>query len=113
MPSGPHLAYGYAEMAKHEISVLKSVVEGGWLFHVKVTEADGSASEHRVTLKERDYQRLTAGEISPERLVEESFRFLLEREPKEAILSRFDLPVISRYFPEYEGELKRRLRARP
>jgi hypothetical protein len=41
--------------------------------------------------------------------VEESFRFLLEREPKESILRRFNLTVISRYFPEYEREIKGRL----
>ena len=99
------------------ISILKSTVEGGWLFQVSVVEADGSTSEHQVTLKERDYRRLIAGAEkgkggappSPERLVEESFRFLLEREPKEAILGRFDLMVISRYFPEYEEEIKRQL----
>jgi hypothetical protein len=34
---------------------------------------------------------------------------LLEREPKESILTRFDLSVIGRYFPEYEREIKRRL----
>lgn len=96
-------------MGKRTISILKKPVEGGWLFQVSVVEADGSTSEHQVTLKESDYQRLTAGRIAPERLVEESFRFLLEREPKEAILSRFDLTVISRYFPEYEEEIKRRL----
>ncbi|MCR4405169.1 MAG: hypothetical protein NUW06_07870 [Candidatus Acetothermia bacterium] len=100
-------------MAKHEISVLKSKVEGGWLFQVKVSEADGSISEHQVTLREGDYQRLTAERVDPERLVEESFRFLLEHEPKEAILGRFDLMAISRYFPEYEEEVKRRLRGPP
>ena len=41
--------------------------------------------------------------------VEESFAFLLEREPRESILRRFDLPVIGRYFPEYEVEVRRRL----
>ncbi|MFQ6117921.1 MAG: hypothetical protein ACE5LQ_06610, partial [Candidatus Bipolaricaulia bacterium] len=68
------------------------------------------------TLKEADYRRLTdtqktgtSGKVGPERLVEQSFRFLLEREPKEAILKRFDLTVISRYFPEYEEEIARRL----
>jgi hypothetical protein len=30
-----------------------------------------------------------------------SFEFLLEREPASSILSRFALPVIERYFPEY------------
>lgn len=92
------------------ISVESQEQEGGWAFKVLITEADGSSSEHRVTLKEADRRRLAGGEVSPERLVEESFRFLLEREPKESILSRFDLPVISRYFPEYEAEITKRLR---
>jgi hypothetical protein len=35
--------------------------------------------------------------------------FLLEREPKESILTEFELPLIGRYFPEYEPELKRRI----
>ena len=33
------------------------------------------------------------------------FRFLLDREPKEAILARFDISVIGRYFPEFGAEL--------
>ena len=28
---------------------------------------------------------------------------LIAREPKEAIMARFELPVIERYFPEYQG----------
>ena len=47
--------------------------------------------------------------MEPEELIRKSFEFLLEHEPKESILSRFDLTVISRYFPEYEGEIKKRL----
>jgi hypothetical protein len=38
-----------------------------------------------------------------------SFRFLLDREPRQSILGRFDLAVISRYFPEYEATLPRYL----
>jgi hypothetical protein len=47
--------------------------------------------------------------MAPERVLEESFRFLLEREPNTSILERFELPVIARYFPEYEREIRRRL----
>jgi hypothetical protein len=46
-------------------------------------------------------------------VLEASFRFLLEREPNTSILRRFELPVIGRYFPEYEAEIKRRLKERP
>ena len=38
-----------------------------------------------------------------------AFRFLLDRERKESILGRFDVTVISRYFPEFERELPRYL----
>jgi hypothetical protein len=53
--------------------------------------------------------RLTAGKHTPERCLEAAFRFLLDREPKESILSHFDVMVISRYFPEFERELPRYL----
>jgi hypothetical protein len=80
---------------------------GNLEFLVRVREPGGE-STHHVTVKQGDYDRLTAGKITPEELVNQSFCFLLERESKESILSRFDLSVISRYFPEYENEMKRR-----
>lgn len=76
-------------------------------FRVTVTEGR-SQSSHLVTLKSDDYEKLAAGQVSAEELVRWSFEFLLEREPKESILNKFDLPVIGRYFPEYEAEIRRR-----
>lgn len=72
-------------------------------FDVVVREA-GSATRHRVTLSRADCERLGRGS-APDRLIEAAFRFLLDREPKESILARFDLCVVSRYFPEFEHEL--------
>ena len=69
----------------------------------------GSATTHRVTLRTEDWQRLSEGRATPEELVRHSFEFLLEREPKEAILRQFDLPVIAKYFPEYPREIRRML----
>ena len=77
-------------------------------FRVRVIES-GSETTHDVTVNPDDYKRLADGKIEPEELVRRSFEFLLERESKESILSRFDLLLISRYFPEYEQEIKRRL----
>lgn len=68
-----------------------------------------SETHHRVTLRKADHERLAGGRASPAALVTESFRFLLEREPKEAILGSFDLTVIGRYFPGYEREIAKRL----
>jgi hypothetical protein len=77
-------------------------------FRVRVIEA-GSESTHQVTLDPKDLARLAGAAVEPQELIRKSFQFLLEREPKESILSRFDLSVISRYFPEYEREIKKRL----
>jgi hypothetical protein len=49
--------------------------------------------------------RLAPRADDPEDLVRRSFTFLLDREPKEFILGRFDLPLIGRYFPEFEREI--------
>ena len=77
-------------------------------FLVTVREG-GTETQHRVTLRQADYERLSGGRASPEALVRESFHYLLEREPKESILRSFDLTLISRYFPAYEREIAGRL----
>jgi predicted PolB exonuclease-like 3'-5' exonuclease len=56
--------------------------------------------------------RLAGNDARAERLIEESFRFLLDREPNTSILGRFDLPVIGHYYPEYASEMRRRFGAR-
>ena len=60
-------------------------------------------------MPERLGERLELCDDDLERIVRESFRFLLEREPATSILSQFSLSDISRYFPEYPSELERRL----
>jgi hypothetical protein len=76
--------------------------QGERRFAVDVTEG-GSATRHEVTLSDSYYERLAGDRWgSPESLVEATFRFLLDREPKESILRRFDLQVVSTYFPSFE-----------
>lgn len=65
-----------------------------------LVEEEGSSTGHTVTVWPSDIARY-APESTPEELIEASFRFVLEREPKEAILRSFELPVIERYFPDY------------
>jgi hypothetical protein len=73
-------------------------------FEVVVREGEGE-TRHHVTMSREMCDRLTADKHTPERCLEAAFRFLLDREPKESILGRFDVTVISRYFPEFEREL--------
>ena len=76
-------------------------------FKFTVTVQDGeNKTYHRVTMSESTYTRLTQREVTPEKCIEASFEFLLEREPKESILSTFDATVVSRYFPSFDGEIK-------
>jgi hypothetical protein len=72
----------------------------------KVTVKGGAATTHEVTVDPSYHEKLTGGRVTAERLVEKSFEFLLERESNTSILSRFDLPVIGRYFPEYEKTIR-------
>ncbi len=75
-------------------------------FDVLVSDGN-SETRHRVSMARENYDSLTRGRCAPDRCIEAAFRFLLDREPKEAILTRFDVTVISRYFPEFETELPR------
>jgi len=66
----------------------------------KVTIEDKDSSIHKVILNLEFYKSLST-HTSPSEIVRKSFEFLLKREPKESILSEFDLRLISNYFPEY------------
>ena len=70
-------------------------------FTVKV-----EGKEYNVNLDDEYWQYLTGGKIAKEELIKKSFEFLLEREPKESILSRFNLRIINQYFPEFEEEIR-------
>jgi hypothetical protein len=81
---------------------------GAGEFRVVVTEGS-SQTTHVVTADAAYCERLTGGAASVTELIRRSFEFLLEREPKESILAAFELPVIGRYFPEYEREIAQRI----
>jgi hypothetical protein len=77
----------------------------GTRFSVIVRDDDGSTTTHEVAVLDTDWERLGPGYRNREQLVESSFTFLLEREPKESILRSFELGVIARYFPEYPATI--------
>ena len=75
----------------------------------QVTVESATTTQHSVTVTPEYWQKLTGGRVSAETLIEKSFEFLLERERNTSILRSFDLPVIQRYFPEFEGTIGKRL----
>ncbi len=72
----------------------------------EVTVEDRSTTTHTVTVTPDYAARLTGGKVPADRLVERSFDFLLARESNTSILRSFELPVIGRYFPEYESTIR-------
>ena len=89
-------------MAVISVSALEK--EHGWECRVTVTDGN-SHTVHTVTVETSYRDKLVGPQVPVERFVEKSFEFLLAREPKESILRAFDLPVIGRYFPEYEQQI--------
>jgi hypothetical protein len=75
----------------------------------KVVRDGEGESRHHVTMARETYEQLTDTKYTPERCLEAAFRFFLDGEPKESILERFDVTVISRHFAEFDQELSRYL----
>jgi hypothetical protein len=74
----------------------------GWECDVQV---DGS--RHAVRVHHDDLERWGRPGETPEALVVRAFAFLLEREPAGQILKSFEMADISRYFPEFDREIRR------
>lgn len=89
-------------MAQIEVKKLQDFPQAAF----EVTVKGNTVTRHTVTLVSQYYEKLTSGAVSPEELVEESFAFLLAREPNTSILSGFNLMVISKYYPGYEREMQ-------
>ncbi len=85
--------------------------EGGWQCSITVGD-DPGATSHEVSVDRDTLDDLAPG-ATPEELVRASFVFLLEREPREAIMRSFELPIIGRYFGDYRDEIRRRLSPSP
>src|SRR5436309_2221713 len=98
----------FAEGSAQMIEVTR-IADGDPLRFRVVVGTPDDATRHDVSMAQSTFQKLNAGKHTPEQCLAAAFRFLLEREPKEAILEKFDVTVIARYFPEFERALPRYL----
>jgi len=73
----------------------------GWEFPVLIGQR-----RYLISVQKEYWRTLIKEKIPVREFVFRSVLFLLEREPKESILSSFDLQDISAYFPEYEKVMK-------
>ena len=72
----------------------------------EITVKAKQLTKHVVSVTDQMLINLTNNKISKEELLNFSFNFLLEREPNTSILSKFDIIVISKYFPEYISKVE-------
>jgi len=106
--STPRRAFRYNEcMAQIEVQRIDDFPKAVF----DVTVSGESVTRHRVVLTREYYEKLTADAVTAEELVEESFEYLLAREPNTSILHEFDLKVITKYFSGYEQEMQSKLQA--
>ena len=80
--------------------------EDGWTFFVELGHGDGLV-EYMVDLDREYWTRLTNRRVEPSELIIKTFDFLLDKEPKELILRKFNLSDISARFPMYEDEIRK------
>ena len=72
----------------------------------EITVNADQITKHVVSVTDQMLLNLTKNKISKEELLNFSFNFLLEREPNTSILPKFDIIVISKYFPEYISKVE-------
>ncbi|XOJ84568.1 hypothetical protein ABXT54_06960 [Methylophilaceae bacterium Uisw_099_01] len=73
----------------------------------KVSVTKNASTVHIVLLNDRFHLDVSNNKLTKTELITKSFEFLLERESNQAILKKFNLEVISQYFPEYFDEIKK------
>ena len=73
----------------------------------KVSVTKDFLTVHIVLLTDRFHQDVSNNKLTKTELITKSFEFLLERESNQSILKKFNLEVISQYFPEYIDEIKK------
>ena len=72
----------------------------------EITIKANQITKHVVLVTDEIHFTLTKNKILKEELLKFSFNFLLEREPNTSILSKFNIIVISKYFPEYISKVE-------
>ena len=71
-----------------------------------VTIYSNTETNHQVTISDNFITEYQIKNLTKKEIIEQSFLFLLERESNTSILRRFDIEVISNYFPEYKKLFK-------
>jgi hypothetical protein len=74
-----------------------------------LVEEGNTRTSHRVRVPSALLDDLDLTDVDPVVIVEESFGFLLDREPATSILESFSLDDVPKHFPDFYDELRSRL----
>jgi len=77
-----------------------------WFFDVLVSQGN-ETYDYVVELDKNYYRKITAEQVPPRALIEQSFLFLLGHEPASSILKTFSLSEVGDYFQSYEDTMKK------
>lgn len=79
-----------------------------WTFLVELGQGEGLI-EYWVDIDREYWTRLTNRRVEPEELVLETFKFLLDKKPKELLLRKFNISDVASNFPMFESYIKKSL----
>jgi len=78
----------------------KQLSPGSDNYQVTVSEGQLPLGNYTVTVSAEEHSRFGA-QVPVDELIAATFRFLLDRESADSILSQFTLATVEQYFPDY------------
>ena len=90
-----------------EIKVKETETAMGWRFSVTILDTKGEQN-YNVSM-DKDFLLRVGSHYDPTKLVQKSFEFLLEREPKERILPEFDISTLAHHYPGFTDDIISRM----
>lgn len=78
----------------------------GWRYDVRITLADGTRSDHRVTLAWVDHDHWCGGRLAPSRVVEMVLEYLLDKGTPIRFPPAFDAARARRWIPAIDQDLR-------
>ncbi len=82
------------------IQITQTKQDPEYNFEVTIEE-NKTKTDHLVSMSKEYFNNLKTNK-QPSEIIQESFNFLLKKESKEQILSKFNITLISHYFPEFQ-----------
>ena len=86
--------------------------EGVYQVELQPQQTDSKSYSYQVQVDQQFIEQAPGYTVNAETVLIETFRFLLEHEPPEAILKEFALADVTHYYPDFPNVLLERLAAK-